>query len=120
MRSPAPVHARYLVRTIQKGEDLAWVNGLAKDPRSVLPLPFVPRRTFDHIVVIHRRRVLCFKPNGIPAITRRKIAVGRHGHVVIRSRSVLKVVAKRPRKGASKINGFMGIRYFNRWSQFAK
>jgi len=109
----------YLVRAIQTRETAKWVNQLGVDPEATLPLPFVPRRTFDKLIIVHGNRVLGFVLADIELVDEDSV-VGSAGSIVIAAKSKIHVKRGKPRLGQSKTAGFQGIRYARRWSDVAR
>lgn len=108
----------YLVRSIQQGEETDFIDQLGVDPSVTLPLPFVPRRSFDRVAVIHGARVLGFELDRVVEVDEDAV-VGSLGAVVIKAKSQIHVKRKAPRVGKARIPGFQGVRYVPRWSDVA-
>ena len=108
----------YLVRAIQAHETAKWVNQLGADPEATLPLPFVPRRRFAKLIIVHGNRVLGFALDHIELVDEDSV-VGSAGAIVIAAKSKIHVRRGKPRLGQPKIAGFQGIRYARRWSDIA-
>lgn len=108
----------YLARTVQQSERPKWLAHLGARKGFSLPLPFVPRRDFDKVAVIHRDTVLGFELYRVERVAE-DAAVGSRGSLTIKAKSRIHVKLGRPRTGRSRIRGFQGIRYIARWSDIA-
>ena len=109
----------YLVRSIQRRETESFIDRLGRNRRVVVPLPFVPRRAFDRVAIIHGVRVLGFDLDRVEEVDE-DIVVGSQGAAVIKAKSLIHVRQKRPRLGKARIPGFQGVRYVARWSDVAR
>jgi len=109
----------YLVRCIQRGEEAKFVDQLGADADVILPLPVVPRRSFDRVAVIHRDRVLGYELDHVERVDE-DIPVGSRGVPVVKAKSLIHVKQKPPRRGKARITGFQGIRYVARWADVAQ
>jgi len=109
----------YLVRSIQEHESTTWVDQLGRDPAVVLPLPYVPRRSFDKVVVIHGRRALGFEFARVEKVDEDAV-VGSRGSLIIKAKAYIHVKKNTRRVGKARISGFQGIRYVFRWSDIAR
>ena len=108
----------YLVRTIQRDEETAWVDQLGVDPACYLPLPVVPRRRFQQVAVLHGGRVLGFDLDRIQPASGH-VPVGTYSQVLIDARVLIYVKPGPLRIGSPLIRGFQGIRYASQWSAIA-
>lgn len=108
----------YLVRSIQQSEEADFIDELGGDPDVSLPLPFVPRRSFDKVAIIHGSRVLGFELDRVEHVDE-DVVIGSRGAAVIKAKSLIHVKQKRRRVGKARISGFQGIRYAARWSDVA-
>jgi hypothetical protein len=110
----------YLVRTIQKSETDDWVAQLGSDQDFKLPLPVVPRRAFEKVIVLHNGRALEFDLDRIqPADMVEGVAVGSAKKARIGARCFLYVKPGPLRTGNATMTGFTGIRYATQWSDVA-
>jgi hypothetical protein len=108
----------YLVRCIQRGEDTQFVDQLGLDADVILPLPVVPRRSFERVAVIHGDRVLGYDLDHVEIVDE-DIPVGSRGVPVVKAKSRIHVKQQVPRRGRTRIRGFQGIRYVARWGALA-
>jgi hypothetical protein len=109
----------YLVRCVQRSERVAFIDRLGKNPKVTVPLPFMPRRSFGNVAIIHGVRVLGFKLARVEEVDR-DVIVGSSGTAVIKAKSLIHVKQQRARVGKARIPGFQGVRYFGRWSDFGR
>jgi hypothetical protein len=110
----------YLVRTIPKDEHNVWVNQLGQVPTCLLPLPFVPQKDFDKVIILHGLRALCFDLDRVELLSAAKrVKVGQAGKTTVNAKVFVYVKQGKPRKGVTKIQGFMGVRYVAKASEVA-
>lgn len=108
----------YLVRTIQQGEDTAWVDQLGTDPECCLPLPMIPQRKFQHVAVLHGDRALEFDLDRVEQASAH-VPVGAQSQVVINAQVLIYVKPGPLRVGHPIMRGFQGIRYAEQWAEIA-
>lgn len=109
----------HLVRAIQAHEKAAWIDQFGRHPGAALPLPVVPRRQFDKLILIHGDRALGFDVDRIEQVNR-KVVVGSRGQIVIKARCRVHIKRGPLRTGKATIRGFQGIRYAPRWSDVVR
>jgi hypothetical protein len=109
----------YLVRSIQCNETAPWVDQLGVDPTVSLPLPGVPRRQFNKVIVIHGPRALEFELDHIQRVHRTNVVVGSRGAIVIKAMAHIYVKVGTRHLWRASIRGFTGIRYTRRRSAVA-
>lgn len=97
---------------------MAFIDRLGRNRRVVVPLPFVPRRAFDKVAIIHGPRVLGFDLDHVEEVED-DVVVGSRGTAIIKAKSLLHVKQRRPRLGKARVSGFQGVRYVPRWSDLA-
>jgi hypothetical protein len=109
----------YLIRSIQRDEKASWVDQLGVNPKVRLPLPGVPRRKFDKVIVIHGARALEFDLDHIQPVNNKHVVVGSKGKIIIKARAYIYVKVGTRRLWRATIRGFTGIRYKQRRSSVA-
>lgn len=108
----------YLVRTIQKNEDPSWVDKLGVELDQCIPLPFIPQKQFDRVIIIHNDRAIELAVDCIEK-TNQPVIVGSASSIKINSCVNIFFKEGVLRTGKSKIKGFTGIRYKNKWEEVA-
>ncbi len=108
----------YLVRTIQKNEDASWVDKLGVELDYFIPLPCIPQKQFDRVIIIHNNRAIELALDRIEKVNQPDL-VGSNSSIKINSR--VKIFFKKDvfRVGKSRIKGFTGIRYAKKWEEIA-